>query len=217
MRRLLPRLIRWILVIGLLVLANVILGGWLRDYTAELVADGRSKMLGITMAGLLGAYALLLAIPFVPGAEIGISLLMSYGRAAAPYVYLATVMGLCLSYAAGLLFSERLACELLRKAGMHRACAVIEDLRQMTHEDRLRRLEDIVPGWARPWALQRRYIGLALLLNLPGNSLIGGGGGIMFVAGLSRVFPPLPMLLTVALATAPVPAAVYLYGPGLIG
>ncbi|MGB3315212.1 MAG: hypothetical protein WBB85_12430, partial [Albidovulum sp.] len=58
------------------------------------------------------------------------------------------------------------------------------------------------------------YVLLALLINLPGNSLLGGGGGILLLAGMSRLFSPLATLATVAIAVAPVPILVYLMGEG---
>lgn len=40
-----------------------------------------------------------------------------------------------------------------------------------------------------------RYVALAVLLNIPGNVVIGGGGGIAFAAGMTRLFSfPLPSL-----------------------
>jgi hypothetical protein len=61
-------------------------------------------------------------------------------------------------------------------------------------------------------ALRYRYIALAVLINTPGNAIIGGGGGIMMLAAMSGIFMPLPTLLTVAIAVCPVPLAVLLFG-----
>ena len=49
-------------------------------------------------------------------------------------------------------------------------------------------------------------------MNVPGNAVIGGGGGIMMMAGLSGIFAPLPTVLAVMLAVSPVPLAVMLFG-----
>jgi hypothetical protein len=45
-------------------------------------------------------------------------------------------------------------------------------------------------------------------LNLPGNTLLGGGGGIALMAGLSGLYPMPAYLTTVAIAVAPVPLLV---------
>ncbi|HXV11709.1 MAG TPA: hypothetical protein VD839_12995, partial [Burkholderiales bacterium] len=54
--------------------------------------------------------------------------------------------------------------------------------------------------------LNHRYLLLALLLNLPGNVLIGGGGGIAMMAGMSRLysFPSYLALISVAILPGPV-------------
>lgn len=57
-----------------------------------------------------------------------------------------------------------------------------------------------------------RYLALAMAVNTPGNSVIGGGGGIMIMAGLSGFFSPLSTFTTVALAVSLVPFAVLFLG-----
>ena len=57
-----------------------------------------------------------------------------------------------------------------------------------------------------------RYPLLAALINVPGNAVVGGGGGIALTAGFSRLFRPGWTALTVALAVAPVPLIVWLTG-----
>ena len=44
-----------------------------------------------------------------------------------------------------------------------------------------------------------------LPLHIPGNALVGGGGGIALLAGLSGLFAPLPTILAFAVAVSPVP------------
>jgi hypothetical protein len=53
-------------------------------------------------------------------------------------------------------------------------------------------------------------LALAILLNLPGNALIGDGGGIGLIAGMSGIitYPKYLLLLTVAIS--PVPILIYL-------
>jgi hypothetical protein len=61
-----------------------------------------------------------------------------------------------------------------------------------------------------PGLVRHRHLALALAFNLPGNALIGGGGGIALAAGMSGLYPWLHYLLTVALAVAPVPLFLWL-------
>jgi len=66
------------------------------------------------------------------------------------------------------------------------------------------------PGRRAAFLVRHRYLLLALVLIVPGNIVIGGGGGIAVADGMARLFSAPLYLVTVALATAPVPLAVYL-------
>ena len=82
----------------------------------------------------------------------------------------------------------------------------------MSLEDRLATLTTRLPVRLRPLFASGRYVALAVLLNLPGTALIGGGGGIAFIAGFSRLYRPALTMVVMALAVLPVPLAVYLGG-----
>ncbi|MFT5275990.1 MAG: hypothetical protein ACI9J2_002531 [Saprospiraceae bacterium] len=58
--------------------------------------------------------------------------------------------------------------------------------------------------------VRQRYIALILLINLPGNIVIGGGGGIAVIAGFSGIFKLSGFLIAISIAVAPVPMA-FLY------
>jgi hypothetical protein len=47
-------------------------------------------------------------------------------------------------------------------------------------------------------------------LNIPGNIVIGGGGGIAMIAGLTGLYSFPRYLLTIAIAVAPIPLAITL-------
>jgi hypothetical protein len=60
----------------------------------------------ITGWALLLLYTVLLVMPFVPGAEIGLALLLVFGAAMAWPVYAATVLALSIAFAVGRLASR---------------------------------------------------------------------------------------------------------------
>ncbi len=62
-----------------------------------------------------------------------------------------------------------------------------------------------VAGRLGNFLLSHRYLTLALCLNLPGNSVLGGGGGIAALCALSRQFYWWRFVLTLIVATAPLP------------
>ncbi len=208
-------LLRWVALIVFLVAINVGFGLLLNKYAAPLSGQG-SMLFGATVFSLLLLYALLLAIPFVPGVEIGLSLMLVHGPMAAPFVHGATVIGLTLAYGLGLAFSDRFSCRFLSALGLVRACAFVESMKEMNRQQRIKTLESSMPSWAGKWILKHRYLMLALALNLPGNSFIGGGGGIALVAGLSRIYSPLGMIVTATLASAPVPLLFFFFGNQVI-
>lgn len=162
------------------------------------------------------AYAALLAIPFMPGIELGLTLLMMRGAEVAPLVWLATVAGLTLAFVLGRLMPSEMLARALDDLHLKRAARLIRRLSGQPQNLRLRWLCLQTPRLVRPVLRDWRYIALGLVLNVPGNAVIGGGGGIAMLAGLSGVFRPAAALATFLLATLPVPLAVWLFGPDIL-
>jgi len=144
---------------------------------------------------LLLLYTILLAMPFVPGAEIGLTLLVLFGAVMAWPVYLATVLALSIAFAVGRLASR-----------YPPACA-----RTLPRPDALMAFPETLRD--RPWLhrLTRfRWLAVVALINMPGNTVLGGGGGIAMAIGYSRTISYPAFLACAAVAAAPVPALVLL-------
>jgi len=203
--------LRWALVISGVILFNILAARGLTELVEAPLSTGLSKNSWVGVVAL-AAYAVLLALPFVPGVEIGLSLLIMQGSSIAPLVHVATVLGLSVSYGVGRAFATTLPCSFLRSMGLPRACAFVDAMKDLDQPSRLQKLQDAAPQWVGRWIIGHRYVLLALLINLPGNSLIGGGGGILLVVGLSRMFSYPATFLTLVLATAPIPLAVWFLG-----
>ncbi len=187
--------------------------GWLLAWT-DTLRGGSQIRVGMILLMLL-AYAALIAVPFIPGVELGISLMMIMGADVAPFVYLATLGGLSLAYLAGARLPYCVLQRLLSDLRLNKASALIERIAPLDQAARLALLRGRLPARVAPFALRYRHVLLAVLINLPGNTLIGGGGGIALVAGLSRLYAPLPTIATFALAVAPVPVLVWAFDPAL--
>jgi hypothetical protein len=181
------------------------------DWATHLSSAGSPRTRTKVLALLLIAYALLIAIPFVPGVEIGLLLMAMEGAWFSPLIYGATVAGLVIAYAVGEWMPYPRLQNMLAYMRMHRANALLDRISPMTREERVHMLQRGAPAWLSPSVSRYRYLLLAVLVNLPGNSFIGGGGGILFVAGLSHLFRPAITLLTICLAVAPVPLAAWLF------
>lgn len=177
----------------------------------QLLPENEQRLHRTIIAGTL-AYIGLLAIPFVPGAEIGLAMITAFGAAIAPLVYGATVLAMALAYLLGCALPSRILARILSSLRLKRAADLIDRACTLPREKRIALLLDRAPAGLAATALHHRYVALMIAVNVPGNSVIGGGGGIMMLAGLSGVFAPLPTLLAVAIAVSPVPLAVLLLG-----
>ena len=175
------------------------------------MANSQGAMIGV-LAILLVAYAVLIAVPFMPGIEVGVSLLMLKGASIAPLVYAATVLGLLMAYFVGRLMPHAWVQRLFVDLRLRRASDMVAKLEPLSRKDRMALLIAHAPQWLAPVLRSGRYVALAVLLNLPGNALIGGGGGIAFVAGFSRLFRPFVTTVVIMIAVLPIPLAVYLGG-----
>lgn len=205
--------IRWG-VRGLVLLALILggqqvvglVGSWL---DISLMPHSEDMLHRSILAGIV-VYVVVLALPFVPGAEIGLMLLTVLGGPIAPLVYLATALSLMISYAVGRLLPRTLLQRGLTRLGLVRAARLVARASEKTYED----FQDGLVNSATPKLLRIlfrfRYVALILVINMPGNLILGGGGGIALMAGLSRAFAPLPFLLAVLIAVLPVPLAFYI-------
>lgn len=165
---------------------------------------------------ILVLYAILIAIPFVPGVEIGLFLLIAFGAPVAPFVLLATITGLSASFILGRFMPISSMCRLLDGIGLKRVCIFMERIEELDPQERLLLITERLPLWIGPNLMRYRYLVIAVGLNVPGNVLIGGGGGIALMAGLSRIFSPMATILTIAVAVSPVALAVYAFGAGIL-
>jgi len=157
-------------------------------------------------------FIILLAIPFVPGAEIGLTMLTVFGAAIAPLVYCATVTALMLAYVVGRLVPAPTVIRALRSVRLTKAAKVLEETALLSREAKMERLMQGGSPRMLRFATRYRYVAILIAINVPGNFLIGGGGGISIMAGMSGLFAPIPFLLTVAIAVSPVPLAVMFLG-----
>lgn len=207
---------RWARII--LVIAGVIAFYLTGQFVADLVIEQfgfhlyprLEPMMHRMILLVIMCYIVLIAIPFMPGIEIGLSLITFLGAKICFLVYVSTVFALVLSYFVGRFIPARYCAQAFGFVGLHRAQNLINTISPMNPEERLAYLLQNTPSGVLPFLLRHRFLALAAAINLPGNALIGGGGGIAMFAGMSGVFPFPLYLLTIALAVAPVPLIISL-------
>ncbi|MBT8409809.1 MAG: hypothetical protein KJN93_09300, partial [Alphaproteobacteria bacterium] len=202
------------IALRLCVLALLLWGAFALMDWVEAQTDRATTLAALVFILLL--YAVLLAVPFMPGIEIGFSVLVMRGAEAAPYVWIATVLGLCLAFWTGRMMPAAWLIGTFEDLRMARTAQLVKRLSDTPPDLRLRFLYIQAPRWVRPALREWRYLLLAALLNLPGNAVIGGGGGLALLSGLSGVFSARGTMLTFALATAPFPILVWFFGPQVL-
>ncbi|WP_323768846.1 hypothetical protein [Marinovum sp.] len=163
-----------------------------------------------TIIVALIAYTVLMALPFVPGIEIGLALIAIFGARVVPMIYLSTVLALLAAFAVGRLVPASALAAGLRTVHLIRAARHVEETAELALPQRRARIETALPRWARRWLLKVPILPMLVLFNLPGNTLAGGGGGIAMALGASQMISWPAYALGVAIAVSPVPIAVLL-------
>ena len=192
------------LFLGILVFLNYAMG-WLANFIAFQMWPRHINMAFFLLFASIGLYILLLAIPFLPGIEVGLMLMAMLGAKGIVLVYLCTVLSLSLSFLFGRLLPPRYLARALGWFHLHRARDMVTALEPLDTEERLLFLLRSAPSRVVPFLLRQRYVIIGILFNMPGNAVIGGGGGIGLIAGMSRIFPFPRYLLLVCLAITPGP------------
>lgn len=203
-----------ILAYSLVVAAGAGLGEWLIDELGMELRPTTEPLLHRLIMTSVVAYVLLMALPFVPGVEIGLALIFLLGPEIVPLVYLATVAALLVAYTAGRLIPERLLAAGFAWLGLDRAAGLVAELGPLPPAARAERMAALAPKGMARRLLHHRHLAIGVALNIPGNSLIGGGGGIALATGMSGLVSMPAFLLTIAIATAPVPLAILLLDAG---
>lgn len=199
------------LVVAFIVCVNLF-ARWLGHQLEIEVRPGNDRMIhGIIIISLI-IYTVLIAIPFVPSVEVGWGLMLLLGADLAPLVYLFTVVGLTVSFMGGRLIPESRLQTFLEDLSLKKASRLVEKLKTLDREQRLSMLLSRAPAKFIPNLLRHRYLAIAVALNIPGNTVIGGGGGISLAAGMSRLFGSWRFVLTLAVAVAPVPLLIVIFG-----
>lgn len=190
---------------GGLVIGGAFAGPWLAELVQYDLRPVNEPQVHRMVLLVTGIFVLTAALPFVPGAEIGLAMMLMMGSGVAPLVYLGMVGALLLAFVIGRLVPARVTAEGLGLLGLHRGRDLMLRLETLDKKRRLQLLTSSAPRRLIPFLLRHRYLTLGLAFNLPGNTLLGGGGGIALCAGLSGLYSLTGFATTVAIAVAPVP------------
>lgn len=202
-------------LISLLIAANLLTHS-IADALNFQIRPGNEDAVHRTIMVSATLYSFLLAIPFVPGAEIGLAMITMLGPPIALLVYICTIIGLSLSFVVGRTIPLSVLIRFTEYIKLNRTNKLLRDFDSRNNEDRLEHLINKTPNRFLRVLIRSRYLALGVALNIPGNFLIGGGGGIALFAGISRLYSYLGFLITIVIAVAPIPLAVFLFGAGFL-
>jgi hypothetical protein len=199
------------LLVGLLIAASYA-GKWVMGQLNPHLTPSTEPALHRLIMTAITVYILLMILPFVPGIEIGLGMMVMFGPNIAPLVYGGTVLALMLSFLLGRLLPQHNIVEIFDLLRLRRAARLLRQLEVLDSRERLEFLLQNASTRIVPFLLRYRFLALMVALNLPGNAVIGGGGGIGLIAGFSRLFTLPKYALAVAVAVLPVPLMVLLTG-----
>ncbi len=190
----------------------IVLGHYLAQLDVASIRDTLAALReGMGMGALVASafmLAVLLGLPFVPSVEMGLLMMTVFGREGAIAAWLATIAGLSLAHAAGRYMPADRVQHWLDRHGLLSADSDPGESPIAGMLERLR-LSKRKGYRIATFLLRHRYLLFAALINMPGNSVLGGGGGIALVSGFARLYRWPWFLLTVAVASLPIPVLVF--------
>jgi hypothetical protein len=209
-----PGWIRFLKILLLIAILTVLhfTGAWLTEQINDQVLTSHGPTFDLFILAIVLIYILLMATPFMPGIEIGLGLMMLFGSKGAVLVYFSTLAALSISYLIGRVIPSHLIIRFLQWLHLNKAKTLVLQLEPLSNAERLRLLQDKLPQKIALFLVNHRYLTIAAAFNLPGNALIGGGGGIALVVGMSRIIPYWHYFILLAFIVAPVPLWFYVYG-----
>ena len=192
-------------IVLLIILANIGVSWLIARLEIQIWPEHMEIVDRAVLVGVI-LYIALMAAPFLPGIEMGLALMIMLGPKGVFVIYICTLVALTISFGLGRLFPTHLLVSLLQWLNLTRAAALLKSFDATPPENRLEFLAEKAPTQTIPALMKRRYLILAILFNLPGNALIGGGGGIAMMAGMSRLysFPMYLLLISVAILPGPI-------------
>jgi len=201
-----------IVIVLTVILGLNLAGTWIGHLVNFQIFPRHDSLLHAAVMATAIMYIILMATPFMPGIEVGLAIMVLLGQKSALLIYLCTLVALSISYLVGRYFPLHLVHQFLKWLYLEKASNLINELEPLKRADRLELLNKKAPAKITPFLLNHLYLTIAVVLNMPGNALIGGGGGIGLVVGMSGIVPFHKYFATLAIAVLPVPLTVYLQG-----
>lgn len=197
-------LLKLAVIVGILVLLNFS-GHWVISKVDFQFWPQHEHVVAAMIWLAIGAYILWMALPFVPGIELGLTLMMLLGPKGILLIYCCTLLSMSLSFAIGRLIPLKALARFLEWLHMRRLRDLLLQLEPLDPGQKIDFLLESAPAKYIPFLLKHRYLLIAAILNLPGNAIIGGAGGVGVIAGMSGLYSFPKYILLIAIAITPLP------------
>lgn len=181
------------------------LGSWVGQLMNIQIWPHSAEQVDIAITMLFLAYMVCMILPFMPAIELGLLLLMMLDIQGIAFLYVITLIALTISFWLGRLVPIQLLIRVFDFLHLDRAGQWLHEVSLLDERERMNGLINQAPKRVIPFMLKHRYWVIAIALNLPGNAIIGGGGGIGMLSGMSRLLSYRHYLITIAIAVMPLP------------
>ena len=200
---------RILILTGMLVLL-CFFGGWASQYLHHQLLPINTQQTHLVITTLIFIYAICMILPYLPAIELGLFLLAMLDIPGILMLYLVTVAALSLSYGIGRMVPVSALRALFQFLHFQKASELICSGSECDEKGQIDRFIEHAPKRFIPFLLNHRYCVFAVVINTPGNMIIGGAGGIALMSGMSRMFGTGKFLVTVLVAVSPLPIIVIL-------
>lgn len=204
-----PLVLKMIVVFSIVFAANVATTWYIESLDVQIWPESK-EIVDRAVLAAVATYIVLMVLPFLPAIEIGLVLMTMLGPKGVLVVYACTVTALIIAFGIGRLIPAQPLIGFLVWLRLEKAATVFTEFDATPADKRLVFIAERGPAGVFPSLVRHRYWLLALLLNIPGNAVIGGGGGIAMMAGLSRLYSFPLYLLTISLGVLPGPIIILL-------
>jgi len=144
----------------------------------------------------------------MPAIELGVVLLAMLDIQGVILLYAITVIALSISYTIGRLIPVQVLKRLFQYLHFHKASDLLSPGGERDEKEQINLFLEHAPKRFIPFLLRHRYWVFGVVINTPGNIILGGAGGIAMMSGVSRLFNFKTFVLTVLVAVSPLPVFV---------
>ena len=180
-------------------------GAWLAALANVQIWPEHLGMIELIWATMAVAYVVLMSMPFVPGIEVGLVLMFMLGDGGILLIYLATQLSLSISFWLGQMVPAEKLAQALSFFGFSKMADLLKQSQAVTCDQRAYWLSEHFDSRIGRWLANHQGVSLAILINMPGNSFIGGAGGLSMLMGSTGLICYRHFVAVLAVATAPVP------------